>query len=612
MNVRKWLAVMILILCSCGITSYVWAQEIKVAEEQDTKMADAECFAADKKYDDAIKLYGELYGLKPEAVYTEYLKTLIAAQKYKEAEKLIQERILKAPSPTLHIDLGNVYKLEKKVKKAVEEFEKVLPMINGDDMLTQRIARAFVDAGQVDYAVLTYQKAGVMLGNPGIYVAQLANIYAKSGQLDNAMDQVLSGPQGQFMSVDNVKALFLEWMGQDPEKLQFAQKSLIRRINEQPANNYYAELLTWIYTQKNDWDGALIQIEAVDERNNENGKHLLDLAHTAAAAKQYETAYKAYDDVIAKGPDRPLYTIAMSEKLGLAFNRLKTAPEIKPGEITALLAGYDSLFRAYPQYYGQQVAGDYAAVAAQYADSVDKGIEILQTAIKYPDTRKNMAGTFKLQMGDYYVLEGRIWDASLLYSQVDKDFKQDVLGENARFKNARLAYYRGDFEWAQHMLKVLKASTSELIANDALYLSVEITENVEDSNFYPLSRYAYADLLLFQNKDKQAEELLDSISTAFPKHPLNDDILMLRARLAEKRHDYEKALGYLNTIVEKYGQDVLGDDALFEIAEIYRDDLHKADSAKKYYEQLIMDFPGSTFVQTARQRLRELNATTSP
>ena len=79
-----------------------------------------------------------------------------------------------------------------------------------------------------------------------------------------------------------------------------------------------------------------------------------------------------------------------------------------------------------------------------------------------------------------------------------------------------------------------------------------------------------------------------------------------------KHHEYDKALAYLKTIYEKYSQDVLGDDAVFMMAEIYQDDLHKPDEAKHYYEQLIIDYPGSTYVQTARQRLADLNKTPTP
>jgi tetratricopeptide (TPR) repeat protein len=191
---------------------------------------------------------------------------------------------------------------------------------------------------------------------------------------------------------------------------------------------------------------------------------------------------------------------------------------------------------------------------------------------------------------------------------VDKAFREDALGEEARYRNAKLSYYQGDFEQAQGQLSVLKASTSELIANDALYLSVLITENIPpDSNMVPLRRFAYADLLLFQNRDQEAEALLDSLTTAFPKHPLNDDILLLRSRVALKHKEYGKAVDWLKLIIEKYGKDVLADDALFRIADIKRNYQKEPEEAKKYYEQLIIDYPGSTYVQQARSFLKEMS-----
>ena len=563
-----------------------------------------------KDYDSAIAIYGRLYDKNPEEYYADYLNVMVLDKKYKDAEKLISSRIDQGIQvQVMYIDLGKVYKLDGKDKKANEQFDMAVKKLNGDDMITQKVAKTFADAGYTDYAIKTYEHALDLLGNQYVYPAQLAALYARAGNLDKALDALFSGPQNQFITTENVKITLLQLLGNDPKRLQVAQKNLVTRINQNPDNVYFADLLTWIYTQKNDWDGALMQLEAVDERNKENGNRLMNFARSAVNAKQYDAAAKAYDDVIAKGPEQSFYVPARYEKLTALFLQVKEDTIVKPDLVNSLMMQYDTFLTAYPVYYGMTAAGDYATVAAQYADSLDKGIAILQKAIKVADARKGTEGIFKLQLGDYYLLKGKIWDASLLYSQVDKAFKNDALGEDARFRNARLAYYRGDFSWAQKQLSVLKASTSELIANDALYLSVQITENVEDSNYYPLSRFAAADLLLFCNRDSEANALLDSISAAFPKHPLVDDILMQHARIAEKHHQYTKALGYLKDIMEHYGQDVLGDDAIYRTADIYQTDLHNTDSAKHYYEQLVIDFPGSTFVQSARQKLREINGT---
>lgn len=561
----------------------------------------------EKKSDQSLDMLGDLYNQYPDSLYREYFKALIAAGKYKQAEKIVEKQMAHDKDPMRHVDLGVAYDKQRKDSKAKEEFEGVIQLINGDVILTDRIVKAFTDAGRDDYTIRAYERATQILGAPYFYSRQLAILYAKQDNLDKAVDAVLAGAPGQFVNVEKSKELLLEILGNNPKKLQLAQRAIIKKINEQPENIYFAELLTWIYTQKDDWDGALIQIRAIDERNKEGGKRLLDLAHVAAAAKQYDVATKAYDEVIEQGKDLPFYIIAKSEKLNVAYAKLKNNPFYTQEEVVALEKQYEDFLTEFPKYYSQQTAADYASVYALYGNNVAKGIEILQKALAEPDTRRNTAGALKLQLGDYYVLVGKMWDASLTYSQVDKEFKQDAMGEDARFRNAKLAYYRGDFEWAQKQLTILKSATTELIANDAIYLSVLITENVEDSNFVPLERFAYAGLLLFQNKDAAAETLLDSLTKSYPKHPLNDDIIMLRAEIAMKHKDYSKAIDYLKSIVEQYGKDVLADDAVFKIAEIYYNHLHKTDLAKNYYEQLIIDYPGSTYVQAARLKLAEIN-----
>lgn len=597
--VKQGFAVMLLLLAG----NTLWAQRTA---------ADARQLAIDKNYDKAIEIYSELYATSPDSVYADYLNTLLEAKKCKQAEKLVEKKAASynqmTRQPDMNLELGIVYDRCGKADKAKTQYDSILTFLNGDDILTTNIAKAFTDAGKDDYAIRTYERALQLLGNPPMYGRQLATLYAKGGNLDKAIDAMLRGGPSIFLTADNAKEMLLEMLGTDPKKLQQVQKVLVRKINEEPANNYYGEILTWIYTQKNDWEGALIQIEAIDARNMETGKRVMDFARVAVAARQYDIAGKAFDEVVAKGKDLPYYIMAKSEKLAAAYAQLEANHARTPQDVATLAALYDSFLVEFPKHYTQKTAADFAALHALYGNNVKKGIEILKKSIAEPDTRRNMMAQFKLQLGDYYLLQGRIWDASLTYSQVEKDFKQDVMAEDARFRNARLAFYRGDFDLAQKQLGILKSGTSNLISNDAIDLSVLITENVEDSVTYPLQRFAYAGLLLYQNKDKEAELLIDSIAQAAPKHPLTDDIVMMHATLAIKHRDFPAALKYLKVVMEKHGQDVLGDDAVFKTAELYDTELNQKAEAKKYYEQLIIDYPGSTYVQTARQKLEAINA----
>lgn len=578
---------------------------------QTDPLIQARTFTEKKEYEKATEIYRKLYDRNPADIdiYNEYLELLLTVKDYKDAEKVIEtQKQVRLNYPIPFIDAGRVLLAAGKEKKATEQFEEAIARLNGDDNWTRQVANKFSEIGNDDYAIRTYERAREQLRTTYLYAGPLSRLYAKKGEIEKAIIVMLDGGQPYMVNAsDDTKAGLLEVLGTDPKKLQAGQKAIIKKINEQPDNSYYSDLLTWLYTQKDDWDGALMQAIALDERLKEQGERIMDFARYAVKAEQYEIAVKAYDEVRGMGKEMPYYTVANNERLGALFAALQKNVSYTKEDVTVLIKQYDDFFNQSPQYYASDAVRDYAKLQAQYNDSPENGIEILKKALEQSGISKFLKGQCKLQLGDYYILRGDIWESSLLYSQVDKDFREDILGEEARFRNAKLAYYRGDFDWAQGQLTVLKASTAELIANDALYLSILITENLTpDSNYIPLRRFAYADLLLFQNKDKEADALLDSIVTHYPEHPLLDDILLQKAKLAQKYRDYNKALSYLTIIHDKYGKDVLGDDAVYRMADIYERFMSKPDEAKKHYEMLIVEYPGSTYIQTARNRLSAL------
>jgi tetratricopeptide (TPR) repeat protein len=576
---------------------------------QEDSIAKARQYVEMKKYGEAINIYQKLYNADlGTELHDEYFDVLLLAKRYKDAEKVLTTPSIDMRARAMEIiNHGRIELAQGKEKKAEDFFKEAIALINGDEMLTIRVVNAFNKIGRDDYVIFAYEKARQILGNPYFYSEQLGRLYAKTGDIEKAIITLIQGSSWQQGGVEATKATLLEVLGADAKKMQLAQKALIKKINEQPGNPTFPDLLTWLYTQKDDWEGAMLQVQAIDERNREDGQRLMEFGRTARKDRKYNIAIQAFDAVIAKGKDKPFYSTAQFEKLGIKMEQLENDPKYTSQDVTTLAAEYEAVLNEYPDFYATDLARDYAMLEAQYNNNPQKGIDILQKVIDRVNTRKDISGMAKLQMGDYLILTGKIWEASLMYSQVDKASREDVLGEEARFRNAKLSYYRGDFGWAQGQLKVLKASTSELIANDALSLSVLITENTPDSIQDALSRFAYADLLLFQNKDKEATVLLDSIATAFPEHTLQDDILMLHAKIAEKHRNYPDALTYYEKVVNKYGNDVLGDDAIFKSAQIYDKKMNKPEDARRLYEDLIIKYPGSTYVQTARKRLAELN-----
>ena len=71
------------------------------------------------------------------------------------------------------------------------------------------------------------------------------------------------------------------------------------------------------------------------------------------------------------------------------------------------------------------------------------------------------------------------WEATILYTQLEKANPNNDIGYEAKLKKAMLAYYAGDLLWAKAQFDVLKGATSKLISNDAIQMSHFIHMNYE-------------------------------------------------------------------------------------------------------------------------------------
>jgi tetratricopeptide (TPR) repeat protein len=210
-------------------------------------------------------------------------------------------------------------------------------------------------------------------------------------------------------------------------------------------------------------------------------------------------------------------------------------------------------------------------------------------------------------MADILLYYGDVWEATLLYQQVYADFKYDVIGQTAKFKNAKLSFYIGEFKWAKAQADVLKAATSKLISNDAIALSLLVGENFDpDSGTVALSIYARADLLDYKNHPEAALQALDSILILFDDHPIMDEMFFRKAVICLKMGRTEEADSLLGTVATLFPDGVLADSALMKRGEIRERYMNDKEGAMKYYGEILEKYPGSVYAIDARKRFRIL------
>jgi predicted Zn-dependent protease len=581
------------------------------AQQNDLQLARQ--YYSQKAYDKAAAVLDKLYDNTPTDpdVYKLYLESLLGDKNAKKAEGLVRERTKRHIGDELAnaIDLGYVYRRTGSDKKADKQWDETLRLLNGDDNLTRRMAILFQEINEPAYALRVYEKAREMTGNPQLYLEEMAILYRKKGDFASATNALLDLVSINPQKLETVQTM-LQPMVTDPARLVEIRKAVLKKINQEPDNPMYVDLLVWIYIHQGDYEGAFEQVRALDMRLHDDGSRMYRFAQVCLREDRMAEAINAYRYLIDKGTDKPYYADARIDWLTCRKQQLEESPAYTPQQVNELIADYRKLLAEVPQAKRSKAVRDCAELMALRANQPQEAIALLKEVIRENAADNRFTALCKLDLGDYYILAGDRWESTLLYSQVDKAFREDMLGEEARFRNARLSYFTGDFEWAQSQLTVLKASTSELIANDALNLSVKITENIDwDSNYVPLQTFARADLLIFQHRYAEANATLDSIATQFPKHPLKDDLLMSRAEILIAQQQYPEALQYLDRIVTTYKDDVLADDALYKMALINEEKLKNIPEAKKLYERLVFDFPGSTYLLEARKRVAKLSGT---
>lgn len=559
-------------------------------------------------FDKAAVLYQKLFNrTKNQNYYDPYFNSLLQIKQYDEAEQLARRQLKNNPSDySYSIDIGRIYQERGQPDKATEWYNNLVKNLPKDEFAIREMATLFYQAAAYDYAIKTLTTGRKILNDENAFRFDLINLYRyrkdKVMLIQEYLNVLAINPEILPQAQNTLSGVFEE--NADYELLKTA---LLRRMQKDPQNLAYAELLSWQYIQQKEFDLALRQTLALDRRLKEEGDRVYDLSRLLMENKEYEAAMQALNYLAAKGPQSRYYIPSKIDLLS-AKNKLIIAGTYKSSDLINLEKDYLSLLQEFGRNTNTAFAmRQLANLQAFYLKRPKDAEALLEELLKIPGLPNSIIGESKLELGDIYILTDEVWEAALIYGQVEKQFSNEPFGQDAKFRNAKLSYYQGDFLWAKAQLDVLKGSTSQLIANDALNLSLLISDNLQsETDTNALKKYAYADMLIFKNQPDQAVSTLDSMDAKYPGHSLADDILMAKARIFLSKNELNTAIIQLQKISANYSFDLWGDDAVFMLAEIYETKLKQPEKAKQLYQKIITDYPGSLFVIEARKRFRNL------
>jgi tetratricopeptide (TPR) repeat protein len=566
-----------------------------------------------KQFDKAAAYFEKLYDKQPDAYFTYYFKCLIETKDYKTAEKITKRQIKHSDANThLYVKLGTVYRLMENPDKEKDQYNKAVKEVIPEQKLIFALAHAFEDEELYDYAIEVYKKGRKQTAASYPYFYEIAEVYKKKGDLKAMVNEYLDAVEFRESELYTAQSNLQQSLGYDEKNgglnNPILKQELQKRIQQSPDRTIFSEFLIFLLNQQKDFEGSFVQNKALDKRQKTDGTRLMELAKLCISNENYAVAEKCYQYVMSKGKDNPYYDIADIERLN--SNYLQLTNQTNPATADVLLLN-NNIENAIKQYGISNLTlpliKKSALLKAYYLDKPQDAIQSLEELITQYTFDKNSVAEIKLDLGDMNLLVGNIWDASLLYSQVEKDFKYEVVGQGAKFRNAKLSYYASDFKWAKTQCDVLKGATTKTIANDALDLSLVITDAIGvDTNDAPLSLFASAELLVLQHQYDRALARLDSINSIFSEHTLGDDIYYKKAEIYKRTNRYVEAAKMYENILEFYPTELYGDDALFKEAELYERYLNDKEKAKQLYQDVLTKYPGSIYVVDARKRYRDL------
>ena len=565
----------------------------------------AQQYFNDGDFEKAVVFYEKLVKKSPRR--TDFVEGLISCyqqlERYGDAEEyLLKQLTNKNAYPTFFIELGYNYTLQDNSDKATEYYQQALSKIDDNPNYGYAIGLRFQKYALLDYSAEAFLKA--MRLNPQLdYNFQLARIYGEQGQIGKMYESYLKLISEGRVSKSRVLRNIDDFINADPENENniLLKKTLLQNAQKNP-DPLWNELLSWLFVQQKQYSNAFRQEKAIYKRTDGATVQRLQALAVAALEDQYlETAKEAYRYIADNTYDE---VTKLNAQLDLIEIESSVATEKKLDDIQRR---YEELM-AIHGYENQtvQLQVDYANFLTFRKNTPQPAVTILKKSLELPLNVRGNAFV-KMALADILVFDKKFNEALIYYSQIQKRLKNDVMGQNARFKVAQTSFYKGDFDWALTQLKVLRSSTSQLIANDAMQLSLLISDNsLEDSTQTALKKYARADLLAYQNKDREAMEVLDDILQNHKGEKIEDEALLRQGTLLEKQKDYEAAKFNYQKITEFHATGILADDAHFALGELYRTALNLPEKAKEHYEKIIYDYQDSYYFPQARRHFRRL------
>lgn len=586
-----------------------------VLAQTDQEVQVAQVYLEQGELEKAQSFYERFYQQRSDrhSYFTTLIQIYIGLEKSQQAETLLEKHHRKYPDVPevlgtfidFHLRFGQV----KLAERAMKQWSRNMP---ADFRLVEEFGNLLAQKGHGKWAIEAVEEWQKRNGLNPLALNKLVDYYIADNQPEKAANQLLQLLKVSGSYYEGIKTRLVNLLSEEadaPVNLAIKQ-SFIAELQKNPDEMELTSLLMWVFIHETNFSQALIQAKAIDQRSGSEGRIVLDLGMICQEQQAYQVANSCFSFVAGLGEHSPYYVEARIAEVQNMEDWLRWDGRLTGEQLLQLSEAYEATLRVLPSSSNTaQLMVRYARLMAFDLNQQEKAIALLKTALNEFRPGSIEEARAKIALADILISMGDLWEPSLLYGQVEKALPNTPEGHEAKWGNTRLSFFRGEFPWAQTQAKVLKASTTKHIANDALGLSLLMNDLLaEDSNVAALATYARAECAFYSRNMEGAVASLDSLESTLNYGPILTASRWIRYQILERNGQIEAAIDALKILIKNDPESLLVDDAWMAIARMYEGQLNQVEKAMAAYRTLLLDHPGSLHNQTARIRYRVLKS----
>ncbi|MGC8897325.1 MAG: tetratricopeptide repeat protein [Bacteroidota bacterium] len=581
----------------------------------------AKSFEQSGDYENALRLYAELYKLRPESiVYFDGLeKMYVQLKRYDDAIALLSDRLKLSPADVnLIATLGDVYYKAGREKDALREWDRAISVDPKSTNIYRTVAAHLMENRLFDKAADVYLRARREIGDKTLFASDLGYLYMlllRFGDATREYISLLLRDPNQLGYIESRIAGYTDRADGLQAAISVAKEE-IQRHHENILPLQY--LLAWLYLEGKQYTDAFDVYRTIDQMTSRDGTGIFSFAERAFHEKAFEPARRAYKLLLEEYPKssmRPQALLGYARTLE-ALSSVEDTTESATGtrwgvqesnaNAMEALRYYQKLVTDYPSTeYAAQGLYQIASILFRHSFDLNRSVAAI-SELEQTMPWSHVIPRAKLLHAEVLTVQANTAAARGKFSEVLSSKEASPYEhDQAAFGLAQLAYFEGQFDEARKQLQPLAENLTSDFSNDALKLLSFIEEN-QGANPEPLRLYAKAQLLERERRLSEAVEALKELLRQFESSTLTDEAVLGLARLYAQMGEFQNAVATYDSVLQKFPDSIYRDEAAYQRAQILDLKLHDRAGALKAYEAFLAQFPDSLHVSEVRKRIREL------